>query len=166
MKGTTADGKSLKAGAALAAAIAVAFAAGALFIRSRVIRPEGDSGLVGSWAWSDSSLFEFQRLDFRFTPDSFYMAQRYIDPANPRTFMPCSLPDHKIYAAGGYTLKGDTLRFRGDFTDPHYSRDTLRLCRDTGFKGRTQIVVKGDTLCLRAGPAGKPVCLGRLSTRR
>jgi hypothetical protein len=115
----------------------------------------------GSWIWNDESIFEFQKIDFRFTSDSFFVAQRFINPAKPKEYMPCSQPDHQIYAMGRYSLKRDTLRFKGDFTDARFSRDTLRLCRDTGFKGFSNFTLRRDSLCLSAGPAGKIVCMAR-----
>ncbi len=115
--------------------------------------------LIGNWVWDDGRIFEFEKINFRFTPDSFFLVQRYMDPEHPKHFMPCSQIDHQIYAAGPYFLSGDTLRFRGNFTDSRFSRDTLRLCRDTGFNGLSNFTLESDSLCLKAGAFGKNFCL-------
>jgi hypothetical protein len=122
-------------------------------------------GIKGAWGWNDSSIFEFQKIDCRFTADSFFLAQRFFDPAKPQAKIPCALSDHEIHAAGRYVLAGDTLRFKGDFTDSRFSRDTLRLCRDTGFKGSSHFSLRRDTLCLQAPGNGKGVCLVRVKSR-
>ena len=147
--------------------LALCLVAGAGIFLRRFWRadPPASIGIRGSWAWSDSSIFEFQRIDFRFTTDSFFLAQRFIDPGKPRVFLPCSQPDHRIYAAGHFSLAGDSLIFRGDFTDPRFSRDTLRLCRDTGFRGHSHFTLKKDTLCLTAPGNGKGVCLWKTGPR-
>jgi|GEM_PF-5433331 len=119
----------------------------------------GATAIRGSWSWNDSSIFEFQRIDFRFTADSFFLAQRFIDPRKPGVFMPCSQADHSIYAAGSYFLVRDTLAFRGNFTDSRFSRDTLHLCRDTGFNAKSHYAFKDGSLCLTAPGIGKGVCL-------
>ena len=87
--------------------------------------------------------------------------QRFMDPKKPNQFMPCSQMNHQIYAKGHYILSLDTLRFKGDFTDSNFSRDTLRLCRDTGFKGYSNFTLSGDSLYLKAGPTQSMVCLIR-----
>ncbi len=123
------------------------------------------AAIRGRWGWTDASLFEFQKIDFRFSADSFFLAQRFFDPVKPGLFMPCSQADHEIHAAGRYFLSGDTLTFKGDFTDPVFSRDTLRLCRDFGFRGASHFTLLRDSLCLRPPGSSKGVCLVRMKTK-
>jgi hypothetical protein len=113
----------------------------------------------GQWNWNDSSLFEFQKITLRFESDSFFMMHRFIDPKKPDARLPCAQTDYQMYTAGRYLLEGnDGLRFDGNYTDSLYSRDSLRLCRDTGFKGRSQITWKGNSLCLGGEGFARTVC--------
>lgn len=118
----------------------------------------------GKWAWSDSTIFEFQRVRITFTPDSFFLSQRFMNPKDPKARMPCAGEDYQIHSAGRYEFTADSLRFRGNFTDYRYMRDTLRLCRDTGFRGVSQYRLSGDTLCLKGPGSGlkSTVCMVRM----
>jgi hypothetical protein len=118
--------------------------------------------IQGQWDWNDSTIFEFQRISLRFDSDSFFMSQRFIDPRNPGHKLPCSQSDYQTYVSGRITLLADTvLDFEGNYTDFLFSRDTLRLCRDTGFRARTHLEWKQDTLCLRGEAFARLICFVR-----
>lgn len=166
VKDGEAPGPRMRPPAGVILLLALALGAGALLWKARKAAHDPAFRIRGSWAWSDSSIFEFQKIEFRFTADSFFLAQKFIDPRHPDAILACAQRDHWLHAAGPYVLAGDTLRFKGSFTDGGYSRDTLRLCRDTGFKGRSHFVIRKDSLWLQAPGSRKNVQLTRLPSAR
>jgi hypothetical protein len=57
---------------------------GVLVVFLVVNKVEVDSGgtgdIQGGWEWNDSTLFEFQKVSLRFSADSFFLTQRFLDP--------------------------------------------------------------------------------------
>jgi hypothetical protein len=138
-----------------------------VLIVNRVDEPEDPAqGIQGLWDWSDSTIFEFQRVSLRFQADSFFMIHRFMNPQNPESRLPCSQPDYQQYASGKFSLDGDSLlRFDGNFTDYLFSRDTLKLCRDTGFRASTRMKLSGDTLCLKGEAFASGLCFTNVGGR-
>lgn len=118
--------------------------------------------MQGEWTWSDRSLFEFQKMALRFRADSFFLMHRNVNPKNLTPLHPCAETDGQIFIAGEFRLlPKDTLFFAGDYTTSRFSRDSILLCKDTGFKTWTQSEAKGDSLCFKGGFFPRGVCFAR-----
>lgn len=135
----------------------------ALLIINKVDNPIGPHQRIqGQWDWSDSTIFEFQKISLRFKADSFFMTHRFLDPRDLKSRLPCSQEDYQMYVSGNYFLEADSLlRFDGNYTDFLFSRDTLRLCRDTGFRTQARLEWKDDTLCLKGEAFARLICFSR-----
>jgi len=127
---------------------------------NKVEKSTGEAFLQGRWAEEDtlqnSQLISYQRFNFTFTCDSFYVVIRNFSKVDLQGGPCYDKGTWTEYAKGYYKVAGDTLKFDGNFVDAEFKYKTQGSCYRSGkFTDAFLINSKKDsTLALKSLQAG------------
>nr|WP_294900806.1 hypothetical protein [uncultured Pedobacter sp.] len=118
---------------------------------NKVEKSTGEAFLQGKWIEdsleNESQLISYQRFNFTFTCDSFYVIISNFSKADLQGGPCYDKGQWKEYAKGYYKVAGDTLKFNGNFVDFEFKYKTQGSCYRSGkFTDNFIITDKKDSL--------------------